>query len=85
VTDREILDSYRLLATTVGAFAEPASAASIAGLRRLVIEGRIEHGAVVVCTLTGHGLKDPATATDESPPAIKTRADADEVRRVLDI
>jgi threonine synthase len=85
VTDREILDSYRLLATTVGAFAEPASAASIAGLRRLVVEGRIESDAVVVCTLTGHGLKDPATATEESPAAIKTRADVDDVKRALDI
>jgi threonine synthase len=61
VTDREILASYRRLARE-GLFAEPASAASVAGLLHVVAEGRIPRGATVVCILTGHGLKDPEWA-----------------------
>jgi threonine synthase len=66
VTDEEILDSYRLLASAEGVFCEPASAASVAGLRKLWREGYFrevpDSERVAVCTLTGHGLKDPATA-----------------------
>ena len=61
VTDREILHAYRRIARE-GLFAEPASAASVAGLLRLSEEGRLEPGALVVCVLTGHGLKDPEWA-----------------------
>jgi threonine synthase len=67
VTDLEILDAFKLLASTEGVFAEPASAASIAGLRKLADAGRIERGATVVCTLTGHGLKDPESAIKVCP------------------
>jgi threonine synthase len=63
VTDEEILSAYRDVAAE-GLFAEPASAASVAGLRLLARTGVLERGAVVVCVLTGHGLKDPATAMD---------------------
>lgn len=62
VTDEEILHAYRLLATLEGVFVEPASAASVAGLLRAVDEGMVERGESVVCTLTGHGLKDPERA-----------------------
>ncbi|MGH9039119.1 MAG: threonine synthase, partial [Acidimicrobiia bacterium] len=62
VTDEEILDAYRLLATLEGVFVEPASAASVAGLLRAVEQGLVERGETVVCTLTGHGLKDPERA-----------------------
>ncbi|MGC8465616.1 MAG: threonine synthase [Acidimicrobiales bacterium] len=58
VTDREILDAYRLLAQRESTFCEPASAASVAGL----LKTAIEPGSTVVCVLTGHGLKDPDTA-----------------------
>ena len=62
VSDDEILDAYRMLAAREGVFCEPASAASVAGL--------IKHGARgatrVVCVLTGHGLKDPQTALEQS-------------------
>jgi len=62
VSDGEILDAYRMLAAREGVFCEPASAASVAGL--------IKHGARgatrVVCVLTGHGLKDPQTALEQS-------------------
>ncbi len=59
VTDDEILEAQRELATTEGIFVEPASAASIAGLRKLVDRGEIDEGEEVVCVTTGHGLKDP--------------------------
>jgi threonine synthase len=60
VTDEEILDAYRLLASQEGIFCEPASAASVAGL--LKVKDQVPSGATVVCVLTGNGLKDPDTA-----------------------
>src|SRR5207253_2473881 len=62
VADVEILDAYKLLAEREGVFCEPASAASVAGLLRAVDGGLIGSGETVVCTLTGHGLKDPERA-----------------------
>ena len=61
VTDDEILEAYQFLARE-GLFCEPASAASFAGARRMIREGKIPDGSRLVCTLTGHGLKDPGTA-----------------------
>ena len=65
VTDAEILDAYRLLAATEGCFVEPASAASVAGLLKAAAAGLVRRGETVVCTLTGHGLKDPDRAIRE--------------------
>ena len=65
VSDDEILAAYRLLATTEGVFVEPASAASVAGLLRASELGLVERGEQVVCTVTGHGLKDPQRAIEE--------------------
>jgi threonine synthase len=65
VTDDEILEAYRLLARTEGVFVEPASAASVAGLLKASREGLVERGESVVCTVTGHGLKDPQRAIDQ--------------------
>ena len=62
VTDDEILHAYRLLASREGVFVEPASASSVAGLLASSENGRLPTGSVVVCTVTGHGLKDPDTA-----------------------
>ncbi len=62
VTDEQILDAYRLLAGIEGVFVEPASAASIAGLLVTAADGRLQRGSLVVCTVTGNGLKDPQTA-----------------------
>ncbi|AEB12230.1 threonine synthase [Marinithermus hydrothermalis] len=62
VTDEEILAAYRYLAAEEGIFCEPASAAALAGVWRWLRAGRIDPGARVVLTLTGHGLKDPGTA-----------------------
>jgi threonine synthase len=62
VTDDEILGAYRALAAEEGIFCEPSSAASVAGVTRLAGSGAIATDAVVVCVLTGTGLKDPTTA-----------------------
>jgi len=71
VTDREILSAYRRVAHE-GLFAELASAASVAGLLHLSAEGRLPAGALVVCVLTGHGLKDPEWAISGAahPPSV---------------
>jgi len=62
VTDEEILAAHRLLSSTEGIFVEPGSAASIAGLLKAHREGHVPTDATVVCTVTGHGLKDPQWA-----------------------
>jgi len=71
VSDRQILDAYRLLASEEGVFCEPASAASVAGL--------LAHGAGgarrVVCVLTGHGLKDPQVALEQAGAVIPCAAE----------
>ena len=60
VTDNEILDAQKLLASKEGIFAEPASAASLAGVIKLSRDGFFKEGEKVVCVLTGNGLKDPS-------------------------
>ncbi|MCF6411973.1 threonine synthase [Pseudalkalibacillus salsuginis] len=67
VSDPEIVEAYQLLANTEGIFAEPASCASLAGIRKLHSQGKLEPGQKVVLVLTGNGLKDPVTAMTESP------------------
>lgn len=78
VTDEKILAAYRLLASKEGVFVEPASATSVAGLLAASADGRIPSGASVVCTVTGHGLKDPAAALENNvevePLAVDPRA-----------
>lgn len=64
VTDDEILEAYRTLAQTEGIFAEPASAASLAGVMKQRKQGAIQPGQQVVCVLTGNGLKDPNAALE---------------------
>ena len=82
VSDEEILSAYDGLARE-GLFCEPASAASVAGLRLLARTGRVERGQVVVCVLTGHGLKDPEAARSRSPEPIPVEAEADAVAAEL--
>jgi threonine synthase len=65
VSDAEILAAYRELAAAEGVFVEPASAASVAGLRKAAGSGLVAPGERVVCTVTGHGLKDPQRAIQE--------------------
>jgi threonine synthase len=77
VTDAQILDAYRMLASQEGVFVEPASAASVAGLLQAAAEGLIERDETIVCTVTGHGLKDPnrAIAQIEARPAVEASVD----------
>jgi threonine synthase len=79
VTDEEILSAYRLLAAREGIFCEPASAASLAGL--------LKHGAAgasrVVCVLTGHGLKDPQMALEQSGSVVPCEPELEAVERAV--
>ncbi len=77
VTDAQILEAYRMLASLEGVFVEPASAASVAGLLQAAKAGLIVRGETVVCTVTGHGLKDPnrAIAEIEARPAVDAAVD----------
>jgi len=85
VTDREILSAYRLLARTVGVFVELGSAASIAGLLQCSDLGLLPPGGTVVCTVTGHGLKDPEWAISTAPAPITIPADVVVAARALDL
>jgi threonine synthase len=76
VTDKQILEAYRLVARTEAVFVEPASAASIAGLLMTAADGRIPAGSTVVCTVTGNGLKDPEWAISGAPKPITVPVDA---------
>jgi threonine synthase len=66
-TDDELLAAYHLLARDEGIFVAPASAASVAGLLKAAEDGWVRPGSTVVCTVTGHGLKDPDTALRDMP------------------
>ena len=83
VTDTEILSAQITLASSEGLFAEPASAAPLALLYRLVREGRIEKDAVAVVVLTGSGLKDPDAALKNVEPPIELDGDARTIAKVL--
>ena len=85
VTDDEILEAYRIVAAEEGVFCEPASAASVAGLMKLGRNGGLKEGDIVVCTLTGHGLKDPDTAMGVSVKPTTVNATHEDVARLLDL
>lgn len=82
VTDEEILQAQKWLASKEGIFAEPASAASLAGVIKQHKQGLLEKGARVVCVLTGNGLKDPNAALSQIVNPQKIRA---EKQAVLDV
>ena len=83
-TDEEILAAQKLLTSKDGIFCEPASATSLAGALRDIASGRIPEGSTVVCTLTGHGLKDPDTAIRQCDGEMLTvDASLDAVRDVI--
>ncbi len=71
-SDEEILAAQKLLTSREGIFCEPASATSVAGALRDIQSGKIPEGSTVVCTLTGHGLKDPDTAIKQCEGAMQT-------------
>jgi threonine synthase len=83
VTDDEILEAYRMLASYEGVFCEPASASSIAGVRKLVKSGYFEDGATIVATLTGHGLKDPDRVIKTVAPPATVPATIEAVVRTI--
>lgn len=83
VTDGEIVEAQQLLARTEGIFAEPASAASLAGVMKHRREGLIEEGERVVCVLTGNGLKDPDAVLKKPFEMKKTTGDYDAVMKAL--
>ncbi|MFB9235437.1 threonine synthase [Plantactinospora siamensis] len=85
VTDREILSTYRLLAREVGVFVELGSAASVAGLLQQSAAGTIPPGLTVVCTVTGHGLKDPEWAISTAPAPTTIINDPLIAARALDL
>lgn len=85
VTDRDILAAYRLLAREVGVFVELASAASVAGLLQVAAAGKVPTGATVVCTVTGHGLKDPEWAISTAPAPTTIGNDPLLAARALDL
>ena len=85
VTDRAILTAYRLLARQVGVFVELASAASVAGLLQAAEAGLVPAGGTVVCTVTGHGLKDPEWAISTAPAPTTIGVDVLAAARTLDL
>jgi threonine synthase len=85
VTDAQIVDAYRLLASDEGCFVEPASAASVAGLLQASADGLLAPDDVVVCTVTGHGLKDPQRAIAEVQVDDPIDASAASVATALDL
>jgi threonine synthase len=84
VSDEEILEAQRDIVRLEGIFCEPASAASVAGVRRLAREGRLHRSETVVCVLTGHGLKDPDIVTGEEGSLRTVGADYASVRAAVE-
>jgi len=83
-SDDEILQAQKLLAQREGIFCEPASATSVAGALRDIKSGKIPAGSRVVCTLTGHGLKDPDTAIKQSGDSVITvEAEQEAVKKAI--
>ena len=91
VTDAEILSAQQWLAAQEGIFVEPASAASIAGLFKCLGQEpcatcpfpRIAEGSRIVCTVTGHGLKDPDIAREQCGSVIPAKAEKPEILRLI--
>lgn len=83
ITDEEILEAYRLIASREGIFAEPASCISVAGLYKLYQAGLIEKGKKVVCVLTGNGLKDPDTAVEMGGEFKALKADFETIEKAI--
>ncbi|MBI5599548.1 MAG: threonine synthase [Deltaproteobacteria bacterium] len=83
VSDEEILDAYRLVASREGIFCEPASAASLAGVIKMRKLSVLKDGDTAVCTLTGHGLKDPDCAIKVSVKPLSVSPDVKEIVRAM--
>ena len=82
-TDEEILHVQKLLARAEGIFCEPASAISLAGLLKDLELGKVGEGSTIVCTLTGHGLKDPDVAIAQSAKPLTVDAELRAIEQVI--
>jgi threonine synthase len=82
-TDSEILRVQKLLAQNEGVFCEPASATSLAGVLMDLERGKIAEGSTIVCTLTGHGLKDPDTAIAQSTKPVTVEATRSSIEKII--
>ncbi len=85
VTDDEILSAQKLLARTEGIGVEPASAAAIAGLLKLVENGEVDKGEQVVCIVTGHLLKDPNTAINACIEPVEIEANVEALSKIINL
>ena len=84
VTDDEIVKAYKLIASCEGVLAEPASAASVAGL--IKVKSQVKEGSKIVCILTGNGLKDPDNAIKYSNANVKkTSSELNDILKVMNI
>lgn len=84
VSDKQILESWRLLASVEGFFVEPASAAGLAALKQGIEHGELEPTGKVVVVLTGHGLKDPGTAVEQAAEPARIPAEIEALESYLD-
>jgi threonine synthase len=83
VTDEEILEAYRQLGRHEGIFCEPASAAPLAGIRKLYQQGYFKVPTSIVCVLTGNGLKDPDNAIAGAVAPLQTAANKEAILRAI--
>jgi threonine synthase len=83
VTDEEILEAQKTLSRQEGLFVEPASASSIAGLKKLIENGVIDKNERIVCVTTGHGLKDPDIAIRMSEKPLEVNAEVAAIEHAL--
>jgi threonine synthase len=83
VADKDILEAQRMLAAKEGIFVEPASASTIAGVRKLVDERSIDSDEETVCITTGNGLKDQEAVTYSTDRTIRTKPTPESVLAVL--
>jgi len=83
VTDQELLNMQSILASKEGVFCEPASAVSVCGALRDIKSGKIPEGSLITCTVTGHGLKDTATAIEGRDPVQTVDAELSSVKAAI--
>jgi threonine synthase len=83
VSDEEILAAQRIMTSRAGIFGEPASCAPLAGLIKLTMQGQSFQGKVVVCIVTGNGLKDTEAAIKAAPQILQLPADIKDVEKAL--
>jgi threonine synthase len=84
VSDEEILDAQKLLARREGIGVEPASASTIAGLKKLLDSGEIDRDERIVLVATGHALKDPEIIIKSSQKSVTCEADIDKLKKVVE-